>query len=389
MQKSTLPTGVKTLMNWADKNQLTFCNPVQRSGSQWSLLQKSLLIHSMLASYPIPAVYLLKSKDADNNTIYDCLDAKQRLTSIFEFIRGEYALHSSTPEVELEGTVYDLANLRFEDLSDECKDAITGYRFTIYALEDCTEEEVEEIFRRLNNSTPLSPIQKCRSVIGTDLACWTKEMCESHFLQHSISLTLAQLRKEADLEVLLQSMLLLDARHEGYDEWKGISTAEVTKYCEHIRNVYNDDKKRMVEELLEYLGSAFNEKNKFLKKSNIPMIMVLSKLAIENGIEAEKFRVFVDHFSNSVCPEYEANMGSGNIKRGKTEGRLTAIAAAFADYFNLKDVNILSVHKGDDELKDKENELDSEMSMQRPAEDCEVNSEQISIDAEVADGEDS
>ena len=63
MQKSTLPQGVKTLMSWADKETLTFDNPVQRAGSQWNLLQKSLLIHSMLANYPVPAVYLLKYKD--------------------------------------------------------------------------------------------------------------------------------------------------------------------------------------------------------------------------------------------------------------------------------------------------------------------------------------
>ena len=44
MQKSTLPQGVKTLMSWADKETLTFDNPVQRAGSQWNLLQKSLLI---------------------------------------------------------------------------------------------------------------------------------------------------------------------------------------------------------------------------------------------------------------------------------------------------------------------------------------------------------
>ena len=122
MQKSTLPQGVKTLMSWADKETLTFDNPVQRAGSQWNLLQKSLLIHSMLANYPVPAVYLLKYKDEEKGTIYDCLDAKQRLTSVFDFIRGEYELSSATPEVEVDGTVYDLANMKFDDLSDECKD---------------------------------------------------------------------------------------------------------------------------------------------------------------------------------------------------------------------------------------------------------------------------
>ena len=38
-----------------------------------------------------------------------------------------------------------------------------------------------------------------------------------------------------------------------------------------------------------------------------------------------------------------AGMGSGNVKRPKTEMRLTAIANAFADYFNLNDVRVLSV----------------------------------------------
>ena len=75
MQKSTLPQGVKTLMSWADKETLTFDNPVQRAGSQWNLLQKSLLIHSMLANYPVPAGYLLKYKDDATVTSYVCLDA--------------------------------------------------------------------------------------------------------------------------------------------------------------------------------------------------------------------------------------------------------------------------------------------------------------------------
>jgi hypothetical protein len=177
-----------------------------------------------------------------------------------------------------------------------------------------------------------------------DLARWTREICESDFLQHSVSFTVSQLRKEADLEVLLQSMLLLDSRHEGYDNWKGISTAEVTKYCSHIRaTAYNDDKRLMVMELTEYLTNAFPEKHKFLKKSNIPMVVVLSKLAVENEIAPDCFKAFIDSFSNAVCPEYEANTGSGNIKRAKTEGRLTAIANAFEEYFHLANTNILGV----------------------------------------------
>lgn len=48
MNKSTLPVGIKTMIGWKNKGSLTFDNPIQRSGSQWSLLQKSLLIHSII-----------------------------------------------------------------------------------------------------------------------------------------------------------------------------------------------------------------------------------------------------------------------------------------------------------------------------------------------------
>lgn len=92
MQKTSLPLGVKNLKTQYEKGTLKFDNPVQRAGGQWNIMQKSMLIHSMLASYPIPSVYLLK-ENTDDGVVYDVLDAKQRLTSVFEFIDGEYPLH--------------------------------------------------------------------------------------------------------------------------------------------------------------------------------------------------------------------------------------------------------------------------------------------------------
>ena len=68
----------------------------------------------------------------------------------------------------------------------------------------------------------------------------------------------------------------------------------------------------------------------------------------QNILKSVKFKVFIDSFSNSVCVDYEENTGSGNVKRVKTEGRLSAIAKVFADYFDLEDANILSVEKDAD-----------------------------------------
>lgn len=342
MQKTTLPQGIRTLRNWYDKGTLTFDNPIQRSGSQWSLLQKSLLIHSILSGYPIPNCYFLKGRNANNEIVYDCLDAKQRITSIFDFIDDSYALHSATESVLFsDGVEYALAGRTFSELPENLKDEILGYRLSIFCLEDCSDEEVEEIFARLNNSTPLSPIQKCRSVMGSDLARWTKMLCTSEFFQQSTCMSLAQVRREADLETLLQGMLLLDSRQGEYDDWKAISTAEITKYCKYLRENCDSNKRSEIEEVITYLSMAFPKQHKFLKKSNVPMVIVLAKLASDNDIKAEDFKTFIDSFSSCVCTEYEANTGSGNIKRVKTEGRLVAITDAMSLYFDLSNLNVL------------------------------------------------
>ena len=92
---------------------------------------------------------------------------------------------------------------------------------------------------------------------------------------------------------------------------------------------------------IDFLDIAFSEQHKFLKKSNVPTVIVLAKIALENDIEPAEFKGFIDVFSNCVCPEYDENCGSGNVKRVKTEGRLRAIAKKFEEYFNLEDVSIL------------------------------------------------
>lgn len=342
MNKSTLPQGVRKLKTWAENTKgttLRFDHPVQRASGQWSALQRSLLIHSILGEFPIPPLYLIKCKSGDD-TVYQVLDGKQRCTNVFEFINGDFALHASTPPVlNMDGDWYEIANKRFEDLSEEFQDAIRGYRFTIYVIEDATDEEVEEAFARLNASTSLTQIQKSRPEMGIELARWTKEMTRYPFFTQAVSLTLSQARRESELEVLLQSMLLLDARDEGYP-YKAISMKEVVKYCRFIRGDYSEQKKGVIRLVVEYLSEAFTEKHKFLKKSNVPMVFVMAEMAIGQGISAEEFKNFIDYFSEHTSPEYVENTGSGNITRAKTEGRLLAIYESMKEFLDIPDSTI-------------------------------------------------
>lgn len=342
MQKSELPEGIRTLQKWYTTKTLRFDLPIQRAEGQWSTLQKSLLVHSILASFPVPPLYFIKYKEGDDSATYQALDGKQRCTSLFEYIKGYYKLHSSTPDVVIDGKTIELAGKEFNDLSDEVKDLILGYRFTIYLLEDATDEEIEEAFARLNNSSPLTLIQKARTEMGTELATWTREITCSPFFQNSVPMTLAQARRESELEILLQSMLLLDARHYNYD-YKAISMREVTKYCKEIRGNYTKEKRELISKIVTFLTDAFPQKTKFLKKTNAVMVFLMADIALENNITPKDFNAFIQYFSENIPFEYEENTGAGNIKRTKTEGRLKAMQDSMEMYFKLRDKKSISM----------------------------------------------
>lgn len=357
MNKTSMTAVIRTLHNWHSKGSLRFDMPIQRAEGQWNNLQQSLLIHSILTNFPIPPLYLLKEKCGDEN-VYSVLDGLQRLSTIFAFIDNEYPLHGSTPPVVVEDVDYDLENLYFNDLSEECQDAILGARLSTFCVEDCTPEEIEELFSRLNSSTPLTTIQKTRTTIGSDLATWAKYMNQMPFFSQSVNLSPNQARREATFETLLQSMLLLDARSEGYD-YKSISMGDVKKYCESIRGNFTQDKRDGIEAVFKYLGDAFPVRCKWLKKSNVPTAAVIAQIAMEQGIEPKEFKRFIDAFSNMCCEEFEENTGSGNIRRTKTEGRIRAVYNVFLQYFKL-DADTVASPFYEENLNIEEEELEEQ-----------------------------
>lgn len=327
MQKSSLPVGVKTLLKYYEAGTLDFDNPVQRHMGQWNNLQQSMLIHSMLADYIIPNLYF--KKETKNGTNYlSVLDGLQRLSTVFSFIRDEWSTHSKTPKVEIDGVEYDIALKKFSELDEDVKSAILGYRFTTYQLENCTNDEIEETFARLNAGTPLSKIQQARPKMGIELADWCNKLVAKDFFQKSVNMTVAQLRHEDDFLMLVTGMMLLDSRQRGGFQIKtSASAAECIRFAESIKGNYSQEKREDIELLIEYLSDTFGgAEYKFLKKNNIPIVMYVAQVAIEHGISEKEFLNTVVEFYDNDCTEaYKEASGSGNIKMVNISTRINEL----------------------------------------------------------------
>lgn len=269
MIKTTLNWTVKNLKNMYDgKNTLQMDHVIQRQSGQWDgdKLKKSLLIHSILANYPVPPVYCLKEAVSEKDYSYSILDGKQRLTTIFDYIDGRYPLDEETPSVVIDEVTYELGGRYFTDLDAECQQEILRFKFTIYGFEDADDDLIEEIFFRLNNSAPLSKPQKAMPLCGVENAKFIKSLLADRFFSDICQFSALQRRKSDDMCTLLQSMMLLDSRHEGY-EFSSISADEIMRYAAHIKNNYSEEQKERLYDIIDYLEKVFPEKDKMLKKS--------------------------------------------------------------------------------------------------------------------------
>lgn len=124
-----------------DDDLLEVKPPYQRN-LVWLDPQKSSLIDTILHGYPVPELYMQDIVGGDGTEKHFVVDGQQRIRACMEFIEGQFELDAS------ESPSY--AELTFDDLAEEDKKKIWGYPFLVRLMPDVPEEEMRDIFKRIN-----------------------------------------------------------------------------------------------------------------------------------------------------------------------------------------------------------------------------------------------
>lgn len=226
MNKLNVQWTAKTLVNQMKRGNVNFDNAVQR-GLVWDNEKKSLLIHSMVYGYAIPAMYFTR----DENKVYDSLDGKQRSNAICEFLSDEFALSTDTPPVyDDDGNMEDISGMTFSQLPEWVQDKINEYSLTIYYYEDMTEQEIREFFRRLNNGKPLTAVELTR--VNTPCLVVFQQLAGHDAIQNVV--TAAGKRRFTDENIAMQLYHMAtvanpDFSTKSFREWaKAVQTDDET-----------------------------------------------------------------------------------------------------------------------------------------------------------------
>ena len=149
---------VSDICRWmgADPPTITVKPSFQRN-LVWTPRKKSLLIESLMLRIPIPSFYFYEDENEHKNVI----DGLQRLSAIYDYVRGEYSLS---------GLQYlgDKCNGKYYDnLEQKYISRIEETQLSINILDNRTPELVKyEVFTRVNTGgIPLNP-QEIRNAMA-------------------------------------------------------------------------------------------------------------------------------------------------------------------------------------------------------------------------------
>ena len=106
-----------------ERGLLNMDPPYQRR-SIWNQEYKDFFVDTVLRGYPCPAIFLYEEVKPDGRSLFAVVDGKQRLSSLFEFVRGDFPVPDSIKNPEYQGRY-------FSDLPNEAKTGFWRYQFSI------------------------------------------------------------------------------------------------------------------------------------------------------------------------------------------------------------------------------------------------------------------
>ncbi len=359
MKQNSAKFKIIDLKNMLNDGTLTWDESIQRCGNVWTPKQKSELIHSILAEYYIPSICMLRSMGYDETqekdvSYYSILDGKQRLSVIFNYMEDGFKLHKTTPSIkDVDGEEVVLAGKKFSQLPKEIQGDIKKFKFSIVSLEECTPQEVEMMFYRLNNGSPLTKVQQSRALLGGEGAAYVNSLLEMNFFK-KCKVTTFQKRREDNLGVIFQSLMLMD---ESY-QWKTLGATEIANYCEHLRDNFSVEMQCEIFNTIKLLSEIFTDENieanlryakkesvvSFLTKINLTSIVHVARELSKYNINVESALMFFDDFfreDSSDLEEFHKYCGDGTVSKAKVNGRNEVMleAAKASQYFDLSEGN--------------------------------------------------
>lgn len=341
----------KQVAKMIEKETISFDNIVQR-GEVWEVWRMSELIWSILMNYPVPPIYCERGVGSDDNKIkrFDCLDGKQRCTTIYKFLNDKFALTQlkPIPYIDEEGNeqIIDVSGRKFSELDEELQDIIKDSTITVKYFDNLSQPKKAEMFRRLNQGKPLSTKTKTLASarnIGSLLNIGSHKLFEEMLTEKSRAN-----KNQAVIVVKAWTMLnreVEDISFASKDFNPMIEDVEITtEEKAELVNVFNFIV-AIHDELVE--NKEKDVARKLYTETHLVSLIPYMKKSMENGISEAMMAEWLINFfktenDTDVYTKYMEASSGGVARNGSIVARHNALGESYSEFFKENSENILT-----------------------------------------------
>ena len=173
MRTTTEPKTVQELIDWSNSG-LAYPNPEYQRGVVWSVDQQMKLIDSVMRGYQLPIIYLhdiqveIHGRRQDR---YHIIDGQQRLEALRKYVDGAFSLYRpDDPKARFPRFLQDSpcpwGGKDFDGLSEDLQQKLLNATLPVAVVKTDEENEVRDLFVRLQSGLPLNDQEKRDSYPG-------------------------------------------------------------------------------------------------------------------------------------------------------------------------------------------------------------------------------
>lgn len=255
----------------------------------WADDKKQQLLDTILKKWDIPKIYL-RVIDEEN---FEVIDGQQRLNAIFAFYSNDITLSKDFSP--------NYGGLTYGDLPDNIKDIFDDYELDLVLISKASEDEIRELFQRLQLGVPLNSAEKLHAMSGA-MRDFVEKLARHAFLDKKTFLSKRRYAYEA---VCAQIALLgiEGIKNAKYEDLKAF-------YGQHKNFDINSVKAKRVLKIFSFIDKIFHNKTSaFRNRSSVVSFYLLIAYLLDKGIKIEKkkniLRDFYINFQNNLRKEIE------------------------------------------------------------------------------------
>lgn len=345
IEGSSITWTCKQIVKMMDKESISFKNVVQRS-FVWEKHRMSELIWSIIMGYPIPPIYAERGESVNDKVkIYDVMDGQQRNTTIYKYLKDEFALTQlkPIPYLDEDGNecTIDISGKKFSELEEELQDIIRDATITVKYYDNLDQSQKAEMFRRLNNGKPLST--KSRTLASAKNIGSLLNIGSHKLFQEMLSDKARSNKNQAVIVAKVLTMLVREVEDISFaskDFNPMIETMEIS-----------DEEKQELARTFDYIVNVHEElkenhekdmAKKLYTETHMISLVPFVKQAIEGGINESMFAEFITNFyktenNTELYAKYSEASSNAIAKNANIVARHNALGESYKNFFKVEE----------------------------------------------------